>query len=288
MSVHLIKTAWGLVGTGNRYATLFDFVESARDEQYVGVEFPVFYMDLEDGGAAGVAGPLREHIESLGLDYIALIATRTEHWGDHDAHLASFREQCELAASMGAQRAAVHAGADSFDENRARLFLEDCRRIALDLGVQPCFETHRGRILFNPFICARMLEQIPDLELTSDLSHWLLVVDRIPNDIMGLFDHASERSRHLHARIGHEKSPQVTEPADPFWEQHVSLYRRWWQISVDAAQAAGSVLSISPEFGPPPYMHAEPFTQKPSGDIVAANNWMRDQLRDWFKEETTT
>ncbi len=281
--MRLFKTAWGLVGAGNRYETLFDFVDSAGDEQYAGVEFPVFYMDAETGGTATVAGPLRERIESLGLDYIALVATRPENWGDYDAHLASFREQCELAAAMGARRAAVHAGADSFDEHHARTFLQECRQMALDLGVQPCFETHRGRILFNPFVCARMLEHIPDLELTSDLSHWLLVVDRIPHDIMELFDLASRRSRHVHARIGHEKSPQVTEPADPFWQEHVSMYRRWWQISVDAAQAAGSILSVSPEFGPPPYMHAEPFTQQPSGNIVTANTWMRDRLKDWFE-----
>ena len=123
---------------------------------------------------------------------------------------------------------------------------------------------------------------MPELVLTSDLSHWLLVVDRIPHDIMDLFDLASARSRHLHARIGHEKSPQVTEPSDPAWADHVALFRRWWEISVDARAAAGEALSVTPEFGPPPYMHAEPFTGRPSADLAAANRWMRERLQEWF------
>ena len=282
MSIRLYKTAWGLVGPGTRYRPLQAFVDSAREEGYFGVEFPVFYMDAEPGGARQAERDLKKAFDGLGLDFVALVATRSDRWGDYDAHLASFKDQCATAARMGATKAAVHAGADSFGIERGRRFLEDCLSIAGDVGVRPCFETHRARILYNPFTCAALLEEIPALELTSDLSHWLLVVDRIPHDIMDLFDLASARTRHLHARIGHEKSPQVTEPSDPAWAEHVSLFRRWWQISVDARVAKGGTLSVSPEFGPPPYMHAEPFTGTPSADIVAANQWMRAKLEEWF------
>lgn len=282
MSIHLYRTAWGLVGPGNIYPTLLEFADSAHAEQYFGIEFPVFYMDAEPGGRQQTERELQQRFQELDLDYIALIATRPEQWGDYDAHLQSFRNQCQAASRMGAKKAAVHAGADSFGIERGQRFLEDCIRIANDLGVTPCFETHRARILYNPFTCAELLDRIPALELTSDLSHWLLVVDRIPHDIMDLFDLASSRTRHLHARIGHEKSPQVTEPSDPAWTEHVSLYRRWWQISVDARTEKGGSLSVSPEFGPPPYMHAEPFSGKPSADIVAANQWMREKLIQWF------
>ena len=209
MAIDIYKTAWGLVGQGCHYATLPDFVASASDEGYRGVEFPVFYLDAEPGGSATAARVVRERLEELGLDYIALIATRTEAWGDFDAHLDSFRAQCREASALGATKAAVHAGADSFGADRGQRFIETCRSIAIDLGLRPCFETHRGRILYNPFVCATLLERIPDLELTSDLSHWLLVVDRIPTDIMELFERASERSGHLHARIGHEKAHRL-------------------------------------------------------------------------------
>ncbi len=285
MSIRIYKTAWGLVGPDAQYLTLPDFVSSAHAEGYSGVEFPVFYLEAEPGGAAQAARELVRRFEEFSLDYIALIATRTENWGSYDEHLASFRAQCEAASELGAKKAAVHAGADSFGATAGQEFIEACIAIASDFDIRPCFETHRGRILFNPFVCAELLERMPELELTSDLSHWLLVVDRIPNDIMNLFELASARTGHLHARIGHEKSPQVTEPSDPAWESHVSLYRHWWQISVDAEAERGRELSISPEFGPPPYMHAEPFTGRPSADIVAANRWMRERLEAWFAKE---
>ncbi|MEO1034921.1 MAG: TIM barrel protein [Pseudomonadota bacterium] len=286
MSIHLYKSAWGLVGAGCRYLSLSSFVASAHEEHYRGVEFPVFLLDNEPDGPDHAADALTEQLADLDLRYIALIATRPESWGDYDQHLASFRSQCRQAAQLGARKASVHAGADSFGIERGQRFLAECASIANDHGVSPCFETHRARILYNPFTCATLLERMPELALTSDLSHWLLVVDRMPHDIMDLFDLASARTQHLHARVGHEKSPQVTEPADPAWTEHVALYRRWWQISVDARAAAGDVLSVSPEFGPPPYMHAEPFTGEPSADIAAVNRWMREQLDDWFNGET--
>jgi len=285
VSIHLIKTAWGLVGQGNRYTTLLEFVESACDENYQGVEFPVFYLDAEPDGPDDAELALEQRTNQLGLDYVALIATQAERWGDYDAHLDSFRSQCGIATRLGARKAAVHAGADSFGVELGQQFLEECMSIADEHEIVPCFETHRARILYNPFTCATLLERIPELQLTSDLSHWLLVVDRIPNDIMDLFDLASARSAHLHARVGHEKSPQVTEPSDPAWADYVALYRRWWQISVEAHRDKGKSLSVTPEFGPPPYMHAEPFTGEPSADIVAANQWMRDRLTEWFIED---
>ena len=282
MSIYLYRSAWGLVGPGNRYAGLPEFVDSAHQAGYHGVEFPLFYLDAESGSDAAVDSAVKQQLEQLGLDFIGLIATRSEDWGSYDEHLASFEQQCRRAHAMGARKAAVHAGADSFGVERGRRFIETCIDIAADLDIRPCFETHRARILYNPFTCATLLDQIPTLELTSDLSHWLLVVDRIPHDIIDLFDLASARSGHLHARIGHEKSPQVTEPSDPAWTEHVALFRRWWQVSVDAAKARGERLSVSPEFGPPPYMHAEPFSGAPSADLVLANQWMREQLETWF------
>ena len=285
MSIEIYRTAWGLTGPRNLYPSLLDFVDSAHDAGYDGVEFPVFYMESEPGGSESVEQELKARFETHDLGFVALIATKAADWGDYNAHLESFRSQAEVASRMGATKAAVHAGADSFGVERGQAFLEDCLTVSRDLGIAPCFETHRARILYNPFTCATLLERIPALELTSDLSHWLLVVDRVPHDIMDLFDLASARTGHLHARVGHEKSPQVTEPSDSAWDEHNALYRRWWQISVDAQADKGLKLTISPEFGPPPYMHAEPFTGKPSADIVAVNQWMREKLQEWFVEE---
>lgn len=99
---------------------------------------------------------------------------------------------------------------------------------------------------------------------------------------MDLFDEASRRSGHVHARIGHEKGAQVPHPGDQIWAEHVELYRRWWGISREAATARGASFTITPEFGPPPYMNLRPFSHERDGDVVELNRWMRDKLVEWF------
>ena len=136
--------------------------------------------------------------------------------------------------------------------------------------------------MFEPWRTARLLEAMPDMLLTSDLSHWHVVVDRNPRDIMDIFDEASRRSGHVHARVGHEKGAQVPHPADPVWSEHLELYRRWWSISRDAARERGKTFTITPEFGPPPYMNQRPFSHARDADVVELNGWMRDKLLEWF------
>ena len=282
MTISLYRTAWGLVGPKLTWSELDEFSRDAAAESYDGVEFPLFYMDAGAGGRDATEGRVRDALAETGLNYIPLIATRPAQWGDREAHFDDFRDQIIQARKMGATRVAAHAGADSFAPEVAIAFLRDCHNLASDAGIDACFETHRGRPLNDPWRTRDALEALPDLRLTSDLSHWMVVVDRIPHDIADLFEEASRRSGHLHARIGHEKGPQVPEPSDPHWAEHVQLHRHWWQLSVDAAEARGEVLTGCSEFGPPPYMNAAPFTQQPVADIVMLNNWMRDRLVEWF------
>ena len=282
MSIAIYRTAWGLVGPGLHWQELDEFVRDAARDGYVGVEFPLFYMDAGQGGRAATEARVLEALSETSLSYIPLIATRPEAWGDRGAHFESFKAQLSEARCMGATKAAVHAGADSFDAATARAFYGDCHAAAQDAGLDGCFETHRGRALNDPWRTRDILEALPELRLTSDLSHWMVVVDRIPHDIADLFEKASRRTGHLHARIGHEKGPQVPEPRDPHWGEHADLHRHWWQISVDAAVARREVLTGCSEFGPPPYMNAAPYSQKPVADILEVNAWMRDRLVAWF------
>lgn len=276
------RTTWGLVGPGAPWNDLCSFIGDAAADGYAGVEFPLahlaFQADALDTAIAEVVAALAQY----GLKVLPLIATRPDAWASAAEHLHDFRRQADIAARLGATKAPVHAGADSFDHATARRFVGECISVADDLGIDACFETHRGRPLNDPWRAARLLEALPDLRLTSDLSHWHVVVDRDPADILDLFDEASRRSGHLHARIGHEKGPQVPHPADPLWQSQVALYRRWWTITRDSAQARGEPFTVTPEFGPPPYMTTRPFTHEWDADLVALNKWMHDRLEDWF------
>ena len=282
MPIRLFKTAWGQVGADAHYKTLASFIHSAAEEGYAGVEFPLAYMALEEGRLEAVQEELLALIARLDLDYIALIATRPKLWSDEAGHRQDFCLQLEQAVDMKVKNAAVHAGSDGFAHSQAVSFLRDCQMMAKDRGVDACFETHRGRPLCNPFRTAEILNYLPDLRLTSDLSHWMVVIDRLPDDCFDLFIEASRRSGHIHARVGYEKGAQVPEPRDPIWSHHIEFYRQCWQETIEAAQKRGEVMTVSPEFGPPPYMNALPYSQQPVADIKEINDWMRDQLKMWF------
>ncbi|WP_226783267.1 sugar phosphate isomerase/epimerase family protein [Oceaniglobus trochenteri] len=254
----------------------------AAREGYAGVEFPLAQLAFEAEDEATAIARVRDAKAETGLKVSTLIATRPTDYGSAAEHLADFRRQSRIAAELRASLMVVHAGADSFDDNTALGYLRDAARVAEDHGLFACMETHRGRLLNDPWRTARLLDALPDMQLALDVSHWHVIVDREPLDLMDLFDEAARRSGHVHARIGHEKGPQVPHPADPIWEGHLALYRRWWTIARDAMQARGQAFGVTAEFGPPPYMTTRPFSGERDADLVELNRWMRDRLEEWF------
>ncbi|MGH9618027.1 MAG: hypothetical protein ACRD28_14915, partial [Acidobacteriaceae bacterium] len=56
----------------------------------------------------------------------------------------------------------------------------------------------------------------------------------------------------------------------------------WWRQIWEAQEKSGrDVSTLTPEFGPPTYMHTMPYTQTPVADLNAICNWMaqREQAR---------
>ena len=69
------------------------------------------------------------------------------------------------------------------------------------------------------------------------------------------------------------------DPRAPEWQHAVDSHVRLWQMIVDQKKSSGKEsLYITPEFGPPAYMHTAPFTNQPVGDVWEQNVYMRDLL----------
>ncbi len=90
-----------------------------------------------------------------------------------------------------------------------------------------------------------------------------------------------ERVDHIHARIGHPEGPQVNDPRAPEWEAAVDAHFAWWDTVIRRKRAAGEVMTILTEFGPPDYMPTLPYTRepKPVADQWAINEYMLKTLR---------
>jgi hypothetical protein len=72
----------------------------------------------------------------------------------------------------------------------------------------------------------------------------------------------------------------VNDPFAPEWKNHFALFERWWQQIVDFKKEKGSKhFTITPEFGPAPYMPAMPFTKQPLGNQWEINEKMMRHLK---------
>ena len=270
MKIVFVKTKWEMW-----HDPLEPFLDRARED---GFEATEIFLKTESAPAATIAAA---HKDS-GLDLVGQILTEGT---TPDEHIESLERQFEFAAACEPIRINHHAGREifSFDDN-VRI-LKRIIALGQESGIPVVVETHRGRPTFAATDTARYLEALPDLRLTADFSHWMVVHESDLTDQEEILAKAIDRSDHVHARVGYEEGPQVPDPRAPEWKGHVDRHVAIWQQIIDRRRRDGApFLTIAPEFGPPNYMHTLPFENKPVGDAWELNVYMRDMLASTFLE----
>jgi sugar phosphate isomerase/epimerase len=215
-----------------------------------------------------------------GLDIVAQILTE----GDTaDAHLESLERFAADAIETDPILVNLHAGRDIFDfADNVRIF-ERIVRLSQESSIPFAVETHRSRPTYNAIDTVRYLREIPDLRLTADFSHWMVVHESDLSDQNANVQTAIDRSIHIHARVGYAEGPQVPDPRAPEWEGHVDRHIDLWRRIVQARSTSGApFLTITPEFGPPDYMHTSPFSRAPVADAWEVNVFMHELLLERF------
>jgi sugar phosphate isomerase/epimerase len=278
MTVSLFRHARGAVGPDDPWPDLSSLIRDAAAEGYEGVEFPTFVLDGDPAGRDAVLATLKE----TGLELLPMVMTFPSSPHDPDAHLAALRPQLEDAATLGVPRVNAHAGSDAFDDATTADFLTRSLAAAAEVGVTLMHETHRSRPLYNLWRTAKMVEEVEGLRLTADYSHWVCVSERLPFDGAAAFATCAPAVSHIHARVGHAQGPQVADPSDPAWSMELGSHEAWWDQIVAAADARGDDMTITPEFGPPPYMPMLPHSDEPVADLRSVVAFMRDRLTDRY------
>lgn len=172
-----------------------------------------------------------------------------------------------------------HTGKDyySFDDNCK--VIEAALNISTKTGIRILHETHRGRFSFHAASLIPYLKKFPELELVGDFSHFCTVSESMLQDQEEIIEMIIPHVSHIHARIGCEQAPQVNNPAAPEWQNHFALFEKWWQQIIQCKKENGvNEITITPEFGPSPYMPSIPFTQQPLGNQWEINYKMMQRL----------
>jgi hypothetical protein len=190
--------------------------------------------------------------------------------GPPSAHLDRLTRELEAIAEASVAagplspvlRVNAHSGSDAWSEDEAAAFLASAVEAASRIGeaLPPVsHETHRGRALCCPFATARLLRRVPQLRLTSDLSHWVVKTERMldtaPEQEL-LLGRVAPAVDHLHARVGTPQAPQVASLAESATTARAAeRFYGWWEACWAAAEARSlssrdSTLTATVEYGP--------------------------------------
>lgn len=274
MELSLFKTLWGHTDT------LAVAIQQAVTAGFQGIEGPAPV-------AAAERAVFNQQLQDAGLDYIAEITTAGSYVPERHAslqdHLDSFERKLEQSLALNPLFITSLAGCDAWPEPQSIEFFARAMELAAAAGIEVSFETHRSRSLFNPWVTERVLAELPSMQITSDISHWCVVCERLMDVEMATIERIAPRVRHIHARVGYDQGPQVPHPGAPEYKpalrSHQQCWERFWQSQ---HQRGFSVTTMTPEFGPDGYLHEMPFTRTPVADLWDLNRWMANEERQHF------
>jgi hypothetical protein len=173
-----------------------------------------------------------------------------------------------------------HTGKDFFDFSDNCKIIEICNQLTRVSGIPIWHEIHRGRFSFHLKTLVSYLDIFPKINLIADFSHFCVISESDLNDQYDLLSRIYPNIKHIHARIGFEQSPQVNNPFAPEWKTYLEQYLSWWkEIIAIQKNKKREICTITPEFGPFPYMPQEPFTKKPLSNQWEINLQMKNYLQ---------
>ena len=272
MRLTLVRHLWGVTEPIERV------LPSLASLGFAAIETPICFLDAP--ALAHLDDERRRHGFGLVVQDFTCMWERNR---SVEAHLDSFRSKIAAALPWQPMLINFHSGADSWRISDMIRFHREAARIAADCPVPIVHETHRGRCLYSPWMTREIIEAVPDIELAADFSHWVCVAERCPDDQIDIIRMAAARTRHIHARVGYSQGPQVPDPRAPEYAQELAAHERWWDLCWAAMRSRGlTEAPLTPEFGPPPYLHTLPHTQAPVADLWDICTWQAHRQRERF------
>jgi sugar phosphate isomerase/epimerase len=246
-SLRVQQTWWGMTKlpmNGEREWTLEEKLDRIAEAGFEGVEA---WLSPE------IEAPIAQGCKAHGL-HLAL--------GHRPYRPEDTQKVVEQALRVGASYVMAQP-ADAYTplENVVKLVTEG-RKIANDAGLCYFVETHRGNFTETIPQTLALIEAVPDIRITADLSHFVVV-----GEFYGWDDEKAdvrmgpilERVAHIHGRVSNGEQVQVDcgDGSTPWARFFVKL----WTIAIlhwKASAQPGDILPFSSELGPPRYAITTP------------------------------
>ena len=247
---------------GNQLS-LPEAIEKARPWDYDGVEGAPSRDTEVNADCAAM-------LKSMQMPYIAEVVTGGGYvplpHRSVDDHLDDLKEQLHRLEVFAPVLVNVLGGSDRWSLAECVSFYVRAIGHAKRLGLRLVWETHRSRPTATPWQTRQLLDEIPEMRLNCDFSHWCVVCERlIMDEEPELLRLCVSRADHVHLRVGDAQQPQVADPRLGDHAEAVAAHFNWWQQL--------NVSTATPEFGPDGY-------GPPGSDLAGINRWMASRVRE--------
>ncbi|KAF5976489.1 hypothetical protein FCOIX_7065 [Fusarium coicis] len=244
VAVKRFRTVWG-IESGKDFENWIPWFPDLKKQGYAGVE-----VDITDRDANNLQ-QLRRILDDVGLEATVLDLTP-------DVHLEIYRQNLERAKILNPVKINAQSGGDYWSLDESVYLYQKTLSIDKELGLT-CLvshETHRNRSLFTPYAAKYILPKVPELRVTADISHWVVVCERLLDlgeEDKEILDLLIPRVTHIHTRIGTTQSSQCPGPEDPVFKEEREFFERLWLRIVKARSQDSDLITFVPEYGPYPY-----------------------------------
>jgi sugar phosphate isomerase/epimerase len=258
------------------------FLANVKEAGYAGIEwFP--YSEKTD----------HQKVISLLQQYqleFCIVMTVLDRHDKFEDYLAALSNQLlDLSAMGNGEHKPLHitaqTGREYFNAEQVDKCLLCCKQINKQTNIPIYQETHRNKWAYAAHVVLHFLERHPDLLLTLDVSHWFCVSESYLEDQQAAVEKAIQHACHIHARVGHTQGPQVYEPSAPEYEKALEAHLNIWDKWIHTNLQKGAVsCTITPEFGPPPYMVFANRKGSHNEEQWRLNYWMKSLLEKRYQQ----
>ncbi|RYE37312.1 MAG: sugar phosphate isomerase/epimerase [Sphingobacteriaceae bacterium] len=256
-----------------------------------------FILQVKDAGFNGIEWAIGNDVKAQEIELVWKQAAKhnlliiPQHYAtfesDFDEHYTQYNQWLQKIEPFKPIKINSQTGKDffTFEQNSALINVAD--EFTARTGIQVYHETHRNKFSFAAHITKAYLLALPALKLTFDVSHWINVAESYLADQQEAVELAIERTGHIHARVGYPEGPQISDPRAPEWKETVDIHLKLWKLIVrQMHRRQEELLTITPEFGPYPYLVTLPFTKQPIANQWDINLYMMQMLKEALTKDT--
>ena len=266
--LQFFQTDWG------NKLSMDEFLKRTKNDGYDGIETWFPYDET-------VQKELKAGLEKYELKVIFLHGTNKGL--PYEEALKVYEENLQKIIAWNPVKINSHTGSDYWTLEQNKAFINVTVKASKASGIPIVHETHRSRFSFNVPLTVEMVNAMPDLRLNLDISHWMVVHERLIGLKDPLLQQIIPRVDHIHARVGFAEGPQVNNPASPEWKSALTTHLDIWEHTI--RNSGQEVYTITTEFGPPPYLPTVPFSNVPIADQWEANVFIMRAIKARFAND---